>query len=45
MIVYVENPKYSTDKLLEFKNELSKISEYSKYTKVNCIFIYHQETK
>ena len=40
MILYIENPKDSTRKLLELINEYSKFSEYKKkknHTKIPCI--------
>ena len=40
MILYIENPKDSTRKLLELINEYSKVSEYKKKTHKNPLHSY-----
>ena len=40
MILYIENPKDSTQKLLELINELSKVSEYKINTQKWAAFLY-----
>ena len=39
MILYTENPKDSTRKLLELINEYSKVAGY-KHTEISCILIH-----
>ena len=49
MILYIENPKDSTRKLLELINEYSKVSGYKTNTQKSLAFLYtnneHSETK
>ena len=40
MILYIENPKYSTRKLLELINEYSKVAEYKINTQISPAFLY-----
>ena len=40
MILYLENPKGSTRKLLELINEYSKISGYKINTQISLAFLY-----
>ena len=41
MILYIENPKDSTRKLLELINEYSKVAGYKiNHTEISCIPIY-----
>ena len=40
MIFYIENPKYSTRKLLELINEYSKIAGYKINTQKSLAFVY-----
>ena len=40
MILYIENPKDSTKKLLELINEYSKVSEYKINTQNSLAFLY-----
>ena len=37
MILYIENPKYSTKKLLDLLNEFRKVARYKQYTEICCI--------
>ena len=39
MILYMENPKYATRKLLELINEFSNMAVYEIYTRIHCISI------
>ena len=41
MILYIENPKDSTRKLLQLINEYSKVAGYKiKHTEISCILIH-----
>ena len=40
MILYIENPKDSTQKLLELINEFSKVSGYKINTQKSVAFLY-----
>ena len=40
MILYIENPKGTTRKLLEIINEYSKVSEYEINTQKSVAFLY-----
>ena len=42
MILYIENPKDSTRKLLELINEYSKVAGYKINTEIPCIPIHYQ---
>ena len=45
MILYVENPKDSTRKLLELVNEYSKVSGYKIKTQKSLAFLYTNDEK
>ena len=45
MILYVENPKDSTRKLLELINEYSKVSGYKINTEISLAFLYTNNEK
>ena len=45
MILYIENPKDSTRKLLELINEYSKVAEYKIDTLKSLIFRYTNNEK
>ena len=45
MILYIENPKDSTRKLLELINEYSKVSEYKINTQKSLAFLYTNNEK
>ena len=45
MILYIENPKDSTKKLLELINEYSKVSEYKINTQKSLAFLYTNNEK
>ena len=45
MILYIENPKDSTRKLLELINEYSKVAEYKIYTQKSLAFLYTNNEK
>ena len=45
MILYIENPKDSTRKLLELINEYSKVSGYKINTKKSLAFLYTNNEK
>ena len=45
MILYIENPKDSTRKLLELINEYSKIAEYKINTQKSLAFLYTNNEK
>ena len=45
MILYVENPKYSTRKLLELINEYSKVAGYKINTQKSLAFLYTNNKK
>ena len=45
MILYIENPKDSTRKLLELINEYSKISEYKINSQKSLAFLYTNNEK
>ena len=45
MILYIENPKDSTRKLLELINEYSKVSEYKINTLKSLAFLYTKNEK
>ena len=45
MILYIENPKDSTRKLLELINEYSKIAGYKIYTQISLAFLYINNEK
>ena len=45
MILYIENPKDSTRKLLELINEYSKVSEYKIITQKSRAFLYTNKEK
>ena len=45
MILYIENPKDSTRKLLELINEYSKIAAYKINTKESLVFLYTNNEK
>ena len=40
MILYIENPKYATRKLLELINEFSKVAGYKINTEKSLAFLY-----
>ena len=40
MILYIQNPKDSTKKLLELINELSKVAEYKINIQTSVVFLY-----
>ena len=42
MILYMENPKDTTRKLLELTNEYSKVAGYKINTEIPCIPIHYQ---
>ena len=45
MILYTENPKDSTKKLLELINKFSQVAGYkNQYTKISCVSIHEQQT-
>ena len=43
MILYIENPKDSTRKLLELINEYSKVAGYKINTQKSLVFLYTNE--
>ena len=45
MILYIENPKYSTRKLLELINEYSKVSGYKINTEKSLTSLYTNNEK
>jgi hypothetical protein len=45
MILYIENPKDSTRKLLELTNEYSKVAEYKINTQKSLAFLYTNNEK
>ena len=45
MILYIENPKYATTKLLDLINEYSKVEEYKIYTQKSLAFLYTNNEK
>ena len=45
MILYTENPKDSTRKLLELINEYSKVAEYKINTQKSLAFLYTNNEK
>ena len=45
MILYIENPKDSTRKLLELINEYSKVSGYKINTQKSLAFLYTKNEK
>ena len=45
MILYIENPKYSTRKLLELMNEYSKVSGYKNNTHKSLALLYPSNEK
>ena len=45
VILYIENPKYSTRKLLELINEYSKFSGYEVNTQKSLAFLYNNDEK
>ena len=45
MILYIENPKYSTRKLLELINEISKAAGYKINTQKSLAFLYTNDEK
>lgn len=40
MIAYIENPKESTEKLVELVNEYRKVTEYKINTQKSVVFLY-----
>ena len=42
IIVYIENPKESTKKLLQLISEFSKVEEYKIYVQKAIVFLYHR---
>ena len=45
MILYIENPKDSTRKLLELINEYSKVAGYKTNTQKSLVFLYTNSEK
>ena len=45
MILYIENPKDSTRKLLELINEYCKVAGYKIYTQKSLAFLYTNNEK
>ena len=45
MILYIENPKHSTRKLLELINEYSKVAGYKINTQKSLAFLYTNNQK
>ena len=45
MILYIEDPKYATKKLLEFINEYSKVAGYKINTQKFVAFLYTNDEK
>ena len=45
MILYIENPKDSTRKLLELINEYSKVADYKINTQISHVFLYTNNEK
>ena len=45
MILYIENPKESTRKLLELINEYSKVAGYKVNTQISLTFLYTNNEK
>ena len=45
MILYIENPKHSTRKLLELINEYSKVARYKSNTQKSITFLYTNNEK
>ena len=45
MILYIENPKYSTRKLPELANECSKVAGYKRNTRKSLTFLYTSNKK
>ena len=45
MILYIENPKESTRKLLELINEYSKVAGYKIHTQKSLAFLYNNNVK
>ena len=44
-ILYIENPKYTTRKLLELINEYSKVAEYKINIQKSFVFLYTNNEK
>ena len=45
MVLYIENPKDTTRKLLELSNEYSKVSGFKIYTQKSLAFLYTNNEK
>ena len=45
MVLYIENPKDSTRKLLELINEYSKVVGYKINTQISLVFLYTNNEK
>ena len=45
MILYIENPKYTTRQLLELINEYSKVAGYKTNTQKSLAFLYTNDEK
>ena len=45
LILYIENPKDTTRKLLELINEYSKVSGYKINTRISLVFLYTDNEK
>ena len=45
MVLYIENPKHATRKLLELSNELGNVSEYKINTQKSLAFLYTNSEK
>ena len=45
MILYIENPKDTTRKLLELIHEYSKVAGYKIYTQKSLVFLYTNNEK
>ena len=45
MILYIENPKDATRKLLELVNEFSKVAGYKINTQISLAFLYTNDEK
>lgn len=43
MILYIENPKESTKKLLELKNKFSMVTEQKINIQISVVFLYNQQ--
>ena len=45
MVLYIENPKHATRKLLELSNEPGNVAEYKINTQISLVFLYTYNEK